>query len=65
MKTVQYHKAMVGFCRQRAQMAGENASFWLEQAAIHEKLILNEERLNLLAFSKAKLQKAVERISVH
>jgi hypothetical protein len=52
---------MLAICRQRAQMQDENASLWLEKTYILEELILNEERLNMLAFSRAKLQKAVAR----
>jgi hypothetical protein len=60
MTSIQYHKVMVGFCRQRAQMEGEDVSFWLEQAANHEQLIIAEERLNGLAASKFS-----ERRSIH
>jgi hypothetical protein len=38
MDTIQHHRALLGICRQRAQMEGENASFWLEEATIRERL---------------------------
>jgi hypothetical protein len=48
MDTIQHHRALLGICRQRAQMEGENASFWLEEAAIRERLILLQERMQIL-----------------
>jgi len=40
MDTVQHHRAMLGICRQRAQMEGESEAFWLEEATIRERLIV-------------------------
>ena len=48
METIQYYRAMLGICRQRAQMESEGASFWLEEADILEKLITNGERMRAL-----------------
>jgi hypothetical protein len=48
MDTIQHDRAMLGNCRQRAQMDGENPSFWLEEAAIRERLIVCEEQLRTL-----------------
>jgi hypothetical protein len=49
MDTIQHHRALLGMCRQRAQMDGEDVSFWLEEAAIRERLLLNAERLEMLS----------------
>jgi hypothetical protein len=51
METIQHHRAMLGICRQRARMEGENAAFWLEEAAIREQLIVIEERLHVLGIA--------------
>jgi hypothetical protein len=53
MDTTQHHRAMLGICRQRAQMEGENASFWLEEAAIRERLIVLLERMRILGIEEA------------
>jgi hypothetical protein len=53
MDTIQHHRALLGICRQRAQMDGENASFWLEEAAIRERLIILEARRQILEHAKA------------
>jgi hypothetical protein len=53
MDTIQHHRALLGICRQRAQMDGENASFWLEEAAIREQLIILEARMKILEHAKA------------
>lgn len=39
METTQYYRAMLGFCRQRAKMDGESASFWLGEAGALEQLL--------------------------
>jgi len=49
MKSLQYYRAMLGICRQRVQMDGEDVSFWLEETDILEKLITNAERSAALA----------------
>lgn len=56
MDRIQHHRALLGICRQRAQIDGENASFWLEEAAIRERLILLEARRQLLERAKASLR---------
>ncbi|KJC62777.1 hypothetical protein UP10_00995 [Bradyrhizobium sp. LTSPM299] len=48
MDMIQHYRAMLGICRQRAQMEGENESFWLEEAAILERLLVTTERLQVL-----------------
>jgi hypothetical protein len=45
MDTIQHYRAMLGFCRQRAQMEGENEAFWLEHAATIERLLVTLERM--------------------
>jgi hypothetical protein len=57
MDTIRYHRAMLGLCRQRAKMEGENASFWLEQAAIRERLIILAEWERMLQTSSCDLTK--------
>ena len=53
MDTLQHHRAMLGICRQRAQMEGEDASFWLEEADIRERLVVLAELMQILEISKA------------
>jgi hypothetical protein len=45
METIQHYRAMLGFCRQRAQMEGESEAFWLEHAATIEKMLVTLERM--------------------
>jgi hypothetical protein len=51
MDIIQHHRAMLAICRQRAQMEGESEAFWLEQAAILEKLLVTLERLRALGLN--------------
>jgi hypothetical protein len=44
MKTLEHYRAMLGICRQRAQMDGEDVSFWLKEAALLEQLLTNANR---------------------
>jgi hypothetical protein len=48
METIQHYRAMLGFCRQRAQMEGESETFWLEHAASIERLLVTLERMQKL-----------------
>ena len=48
MDLIQHHRAMLGICRQRAQMDGESEAFWLEQASILERLLVTLERMRAL-----------------
>jgi hypothetical protein len=48
MDTIQHYRAMLGICRQRAQMEGENDAFWLEHAAALERLVVTLERMQEL-----------------
>jgi hypothetical protein len=54
MDTLQHHRALLGICRQRAQMEGEDASFWLEEAAIRERLIVLAERMQTLGIEEVR-----------
>jgi hypothetical protein len=45
METIQHYRAMLGFCRQRAQMEGESEAFWLEHAATIERMLVTLERM--------------------
>jgi len=45
METIQHYRAMLGFCRQRAQMEGESEAFWLEHAVTIERLLVRLERM--------------------
>jgi hypothetical protein len=54
MDTLQHHRAMLGICRQRAQMEGEDASFWLEEAEVRERLIVLAERMKILGIEKVR-----------
>jgi hypothetical protein len=48
MSTIQHYRAMLGICRQRAQMDSENEAFWLEHAATLERLVVTLERMDKL-----------------
>jgi hypothetical protein len=48
METIQHYRAMLGFCRQRAQMVGESEAFWLEHAVTIEKMLVRLERMQEL-----------------
>jgi hypothetical protein len=48
METIQHYRAMLGFRRQRAQIAGESEAFWLEHAATIERLLVTLERMQEL-----------------
>lgn len=48
MDTIQHYRAMLGFCRQRAQMEGENEAFWHGHAATIERLLVKLERFERL-----------------
>lgn len=52
MDTIQHYRAMLGICRQRAQMEGESESFWLEEAAVLEQLIVNAQRMRALGIEQ-------------
>jgi hypothetical protein len=45
METIQHYRAMLGFCRQRAQMEGESEAFWLEHAATIERMLVTLQRM--------------------
>jgi len=45
METSEYYRAMEAFCRQRAQMDGEDDRFWLAEAERFAKLVMN--RINM------------------
>jgi hypothetical protein len=45
METIRHYRAMLGFCRQRAQMEGESEAFWLEHAATIERMLVRLERM--------------------
>jgi hypothetical protein len=48
METIQHYRAMLGVCRQRAQMEGESEAFWLEHAATIERLLQTLGRMQEL-----------------
>jgi hypothetical protein len=52
METMQHHRSMEAFCRQRAKMEGENELFWLTEAEISAKLVTNAYRRQLLEVEK-------------
>ncbi len=52
METIEHYLAMEAFCRQRSKMEGENESFWLAEAEILQKLIINAIRLRTLQLKK-------------
>jgi hypothetical protein len=45
METIQHYRAMLGFCRQRAQMEGESEAFWLEHAVTIERMLVRLQRM--------------------
>lgn len=52
METIQHHRSMEAFCRQRAKMEGENELFWLTEAEILAKLVTNAHRRKVLEVEK-------------
>ena len=48
METLQHHRAMEAFCRQRAKMDGEDELFWLTEAEVLAKLLGNAHRRGIL-----------------
>jgi len=44
-----HYRAMLGICRQRAKMEGENEAFWLAEAEVLEMLAINAQRQGILA----------------
>ncbi|WP_426615278.1 hypothetical protein [Bradyrhizobium sp. McL0616] len=48
MDSIQHYRALLGICRQRAQMEGESDAFWLDQAAVLERLLVTTERMQAL-----------------
>jgi len=48
METIQHYRAMEAFCRQRAKMDGESELFWLAEADVLAKLVVNAQRLERL-----------------
>ena len=48
METIQHHRAMAAFCRQRSKMEGENELFWLTEAEILRKLVTNAQRMRVV-----------------
>ncbi len=52
MEDLVRHRALEAFCRQRAQMEGENELFWLTEAEILNKLVINEHRRKVLSRAK-------------
>ena len=54
MDEIQHYRAMEAFCRQRAQMEGEDEVFWLAEAKVLARLIILAHRLELLADAKKK-----------
>jgi hypothetical protein len=51
MEDIVRYRALEAFCRQRAQMEGEGAAFWLEEAEILAQLVILGGRLKILASS--------------
>jgi activator of HSP90 ATPase len=48
METLQHHRAVEAFCRQRAKMDGEDELFWLTEAEVLAKLLGNAHRREVL-----------------
>jgi hypothetical protein len=59
METIQHYRAMLGFCRQRAQMEGESEAFWLEHAATIERMLVTLERMQDLGIDVETAAEAV------
>jgi hypothetical protein len=59
MEDLMRHRAFEAFCRQRAQMEGEGAEFWLEEAEGLAKLITDATRLNIPTALKDDSKKAL------
>jgi len=60
METIQHYRAMLGFCRQRAQMEGESEAFWLDHAATIERLLTTLERMQVLGVDVEAAAEAAE-----
>lgn len=54
MEDLVRHRALEAFCRQRAQMKAENELFWLSEAEILNKLVINAHRRTVLSGAKSK-----------
>jgi hypothetical protein len=70
MDTIRHYRAMLGFCRQRAQMEGESEAFWLEHAATIERMLVTLDRMQDLGVdiesaAEAVKEKRPRRASMH